>query len=59
MPLVGEASAVLGIRKLTVKPLIHTTAGTILIINVSQIDIFATCSENRTCVAVRAKHVII
>ena len=38
-------------RKVTVKPLIHTTARTILII-VSLIDIFASdVSENRTCVA--------
>ena len=39
------------IRKVTVKPLLHTTAGTILII-VSLIDFFASnASENRTCVA--------
>ena len=38
-------------RKATVKPLIHTTAGTILII-VSLINIFANdASENRTCMA--------
>ena len=38
-------------RKVTVKPLIHTTGGTVLII-VSRNDIFASNdSENRTCVA--------
>ena len=37
--------------KAKVKPLIHTTAGAILII-VSLIDVFASiASENRTCVA--------
>ena len=46
-------------RKVTVKPLIYTTAGTILII-VSLIDIFAIdASENQTCeadVSSRTKH---
>ena len=38
-------------RKVTVKPLIHTTAGTILII-ISLINIFASnASNNQTCVA--------
>ena len=38
-------------RKVTVKQLIYTTAGTILII-VSQMDTFASdASENGTCVA--------
>ena len=44
-------------RKVTVKPLIHTTVGTILLI-VSLINIFGSdARKNRTCLTrVRAKH---